>query len=118
LFVRSRRRDRAQLSPNQNDYFQIAGEHIEARLVTLLALELFRLSGLPPTESGYAEFWRSHLFVVTPQHLQRMNVRRLLHRAGFPERHIFVDTVEKMQGQQADTVIGPLFRSFLSLISE
>ncbi len=33
-------------------------------------------------------------------------------QAGFPEGNLFVDTVEKMQGQEAETVIGKFNQKF------
>ena len=81
--------------------------HIECRLAALIALELWENSGLPSTQGGVSEFWRERLFIVTPRHLQRVAVRNQLERAGFPGESLFVDTVEKMQGQETDAVVYP-----------
>eukprot|EP00026_Physarum_polycephalum_P000356 Phypoly_transcript_00356.p1 GENE.Phypoly_transcript_00356~~Phypoly_transcript_00356.p1 ORF type:complete len:1651 (+),score=274.07 Phypoly_transcript_00356:129-5081(+) len=83
----------------------IATQSWEAQITALLALELFRRSGLSMDVYGFAEFWRKQLFVVTPQHFQRLATRSALQKAGFSPEHLFVDTVEKMQGQEAETVI-------------
>ena len=79
--------------------------HIECRLAALIALELWENSGLPSTHGGVSEFWRERLFIVTPRHLQRVAVRNQLEKAGFPGESLFVDTVEKMQGQETDAVV-------------
>ena len=47
-------------------------------------------------------------FVVTPHHVQRLAVQRSIQEAKITEDedfHVTVDTVEKMQGQQADLVL-------------
>ncbi|CAG8439802.1 2567_t:CDS:10 [Acaulospora morrowiae] len=46
------------------------------------------------------------LFVVTPHHRQRHAIRsRLLEYTSNPDFNLMIDTVEKIQGQQADLVI-------------
>ncbi len=75
-----------------NDFHERRGPHIEAQLTVLLAIELFkycadvittihfmltrviiaRASGLPMTVAGHAQFWKEKLFIVTPQHIQRL----------------------------------------------
>jgi DNA replication ATP-dependent helicase Dna2 len=52
-----------------------------------------------------AEFWRDHLFVISPHHVQIRAVRRALDRAGQWDARPFVDTVDRMQGQECDAVI-------------
>ena len=85
---------------------------IEAALVARLTRTLRErlidpLSGepYPATEDGDYLFWRQGLFVVSPHHAQIGAIRN--HLAGvrawaYPP---FVDTVDKMQGQEAWAVI-------------
>ena len=59
----------------------------------------------PATEDGDYRFWRHGLFIVSPHHAQIGAIRN--HLAGvrawaYPP---FVDTVDKMQGQEAEAVI-------------
>ncbi|MDX9721285.1 MAG: C-terminal helicase domain-containing protein, partial [Myxococcota bacterium] len=53
------------------------------------------------------QFWREQLFVVSPHHKQIHAIRRELvaARSWQPSSSVFVDTVDKMQGQEADAVI-------------
>jgi hypothetical protein len=51
-----------------------------------------------------ARFWRDELFVVSPHHAQGRLLRRTIGEATGTARP-FVDTVDKMQGQECDTVI-------------
>lgn len=84
----------------------------EAELVALLATLLRgRLAdpetGRPyaPSDAGDRAFWHDGLAIVCPHHAQIHAVRRLLgelhDRAWVP----FVDTVDKMQGQQSEAVL-------------
>ncbi|WP_292519408.1 AAA domain-containing protein [Methanoculleus sp.] len=85
---------------------------IEAGLVARLAGELRKRlidprSGgpYPATDDGDYRFWRHGLFIVSPHHAQIGAIRGLL--AGmrpwaYPP---FVDTVDKMQGQEAECAI-------------
>jgi hypothetical protein len=56
-------------------------------------------------EADDAAFWRDHLFIVSPHHVQIRAVRRALERATQWESRPFVDTVDRMQGQECDAVI-------------
>jgi AAA domain len=68
---------------------------------------IFLVSLLVPRPNAYVmlAFWEDKMFIVSPQHIQRLATRKSLERAGFSSRFMFVDTVEKMQGQEADVVI-------------
>ncbi len=59
----------------------------------------------PATEDGDFRFWRHGLFVVSPHHAQIGAIRN--HLAGVRpwEYPPFVDTVDKMQGQEAEGAI-------------
>jgi DNA replication ATP-dependent helicase Dna2 len=75
--------------------------HPETQLAALLAAELWHFT----KPEDRQDFWQKRLFIVTPRHVQRLAVRKTLIRAGFEADTLFVDTVEKMQGQEADVVI-------------
>ncbi len=90
---------------------------LEAELVALLASGLReRLADpgtgmpYPATEDGDYRFWRQGLFIVSPHHAQIHAVRSLLAETRNWEYRPFVDTVDKMQGQEADAVIVSLRR--------
>lgn len=51
------------------------------------------------------DFWRDRLFVVSPHHAQIRAIRIALARARSWTTRPFVDTVDKMQGQEADAVL-------------
>ncbi len=59
----------------------------------------------PPTGDGDYPFWRHGLFIVSPHHAQIGSIQSRL--AGVREWEFppFVDTVDKMQGQEAAAVI-------------
>src|SRR5262249_19617287 len=80
---------------------------VEARLVADLVLCL-REHLLDGTGSRYAEdqaFFRQGVFVVSPHRAQNTAIRReLLDRRKWHATP-FVDTVDKMQGQEADAVL-------------
>jgi hypothetical protein len=78
-----------------------AENQVEAALVADLALELRRLW---PDESD-EEFWRDRLFVVSPHRAQNRAIRRELAARRRWDAQPFVDTVDKMQGQECDVVI-------------
>lgn len=59
----------------------------------------------PATEDGDYRFWRQGLFVVSPHHAQIHAIRSLLAGIRDWQYQPFVDTVDKMQGQEADAVI-------------
>lgn len=50
-------------------------------------------------------FWRDHLFIVSPHHVQIRALRRALADVREWEAKPFVDTVDRMQGQECDAVI-------------
>ena len=52
-----------------------------------------------------ADFFRHGLFIVSPHHVQIRLIKRLLHDRRAWDHPPFIDTVEKMQGQQAEAVI-------------
>ena len=53
---------------------------------------------------GDIDFWRRGLFVVSPHHVQIRAIRQALKAKGL-RPPFFVDTVDKMQGQECDAVI-------------
>ena len=79
--------------------------HIEARLSTILATTLF--CGMKEQNPSLKQsgFWKDNLFIITPQHLQRLSVRSALRHAQFEPSLMQVETVEKLQGKEADVVI-------------
>ena len=50
-------------------------------------------------------FWRDRLFIVSPHHVQIRAIRRELAERRQWHCAPFVDTVDKMQGQEADCVV-------------
>jgi len=59
----------------------------------------------PATEDGDFLFWRQGLFIVSPHHAQIGAIQDHLADIRAWEAHPFVDTVDKMQGQEAEAVI-------------
>lgn len=57
------------------------------------------------SEAGDKAFWARGLFVVSPHHVQIRAIHRALHRRREWLAAPFVDTVDKMQGQQTEAVI-------------
>jgi hypothetical protein len=84
----------------------------EAELVAVLA-KLLRdrllhprtLRPYPPTDEGDRAFWREALGIVCPHHAQIHAVRRQLGQMHERDWVPFVDTVDKMQGQQSEAVL-------------
>ena len=74
---------------------------VEAALVSRLAVTL-RDDMANVADDGV--FWRERLFVVSPHHAQIRAIRRALACDRDWTAQPFVDTVEKMQGQEADAV--------------
>jgi DNA replication ATP-dependent helicase Dna2 len=75
---------------------------VEAKLVAELALTLREdLIGVADDD----DFWRNRLFIVSPHHAQIRAIRRELAQAREWDVRPFVDTVDKMQGQEADAVL-------------
>lgn len=73
----------------------------EAALVADIACEL---ADVVPSGSD-AEFWRERLFVVSPHRAQNRLIRRVLAERRTWDSAPFVDTVDKMQGQECDCVV-------------
>lgn len=59
----------------------------------------------PATEDGDFRFWRHGLFVVSPHHAQIGAIRNHLAGVRAWKYPPFVDTVDKMQGQEAEGAI-------------
>ena len=84
---------------------------VEAELVAKLAVHLREhlqpVDGTPfsDTIEGDRKFWRHGLFIVSPHHVQIRAIRRELSRLREWQGPTFVDTVDKMQGQQCQNVI-------------
>ncbi len=74
---------------------------VEAELVARLAADLRRRG---PWRDD-AVFWRQGLFIVSPHHLQIRAIRQALARLREWEASAFVDTVDKMQGQESAAVL-------------
>lgn len=75
---------------------------VEAGLVAQLALAIReRLQ----SDCDDEQFWRDELFVVSPHHLQIRAILRELRKGREWSCAPFVDTVDKMQGQEARAVI-------------
>lgn len=74
---------------------------VEADLVARCAVAL-RESEPDATDTV---FWRDRLFVVSPHHAQIRAIRRRLTDLREWEAEPFVGTVDKMQGQECDTVL-------------
>ncbi len=53
----------------------------------------------PKTSLGDKEFWREGLFIVSPHHKQVNRIKKELSNIGL-NKPFFVDTVDKMQGQE------------------
>jgi DNA replication ATP-dependent helicase Dna2 len=79
-----------------------AENRIEAELVAAAAC---RLRERLVDVVNDADFWRRCLFVVSPHHAQIHAIRRALHHCRDWKARPFVDTVDRMQGQECDAVI-------------
>lgn len=75
---------------------------VEAELVAKVAVAL-RDSLEGPLDDE--EFWSDRLFIVSPHHAQIRAIQAALRAARQWSQRPFVDTVDKMQGQEADTVL-------------
>ena len=75
---------------------------VEARLVADLAT---RLRERLAVDCDDQTFWREELFIVCPHHLQIRAVQAELKRTRDWSSPPFVDTVDKMQGQESRSVI-------------
>ncbi|MBE0669050.1 MAG: AAA family ATPase [Anaerolineales bacterium] len=95
------------------DNVQASAENpVEAGLVARIAVELRerfvpegKKDAHPPRQAGDYRFWRESLFIVSPHHVQIRSIHQRLATLRDWESVPFVDTVDKMQGQQAETVI-------------
>ena len=78
-----------------------------ARLAAALRARLRARDGAtyPDTAEGDSAFWREGLFVVSPHHAQIDAIRQALRERRTWQAKPFVDTVDKMQGQESQTVI-------------
>lgn len=84
---------------------------IEAELLAHLSVALRKIllqphaqKTYPSNSQGDREFWRKGLCIVSPHHLQIRAIRRALDALHDWKSPPFVDTVDKMQGQQAEAV--------------
>jgi DNA replication ATP-dependent helicase Dna2 len=88
-----------------------AENRVEAALVADVAValreQLLSWEGKPYRDSPAAEaaFWRQGLFIVSPHHAQIHAIQRALKARRDWKSKPFVDTVDKMQGQECDSVI-------------
>ena len=94
------------------DGVQAATENrLEAEIVAYVACELrIRLhqengQRYPDSQRGDSQFWRQGLCIVSPHHVQIRAIQQALQRLRPWESTPFVDTVDKMQGQQSQAVI-------------
>lgn len=84
---------------------------VEARIVAGLAGDLRRrlltTDGKPfkNSDHGDAAFWRDGLFIVSPHHAQIRTINVELAKVREWKSTPFVDTVDKMQGQQSQVVL-------------
>ena len=79
----------------------------EAQMVAALA-NLYRLAIDPGGGTlDMREFWKRKIGIVTPHRAQMANIRNLLvEGAGMPpDAPVFVDTVDRFQGQERDIII-------------
>jgi len=83
----------------------------EAELVAELSVWLReRLTGpdgaiYPDSEKGDRDFWKDGLFIVSPHHAQIRAIRTALAQRRTWHSPPFVDTVDKMQGQESQAVL-------------
>jgi hypothetical protein len=80
---------------------------VEAAIVADVAVRL-RERLLERDGRGYTDdrrFWADGLFIVSPHHAQIRAIRRALNERRQWSARPFVDTVDKMQGQECDAVI-------------
>ncbi len=59
----------------------------------------------PDTPEGDAAFWKDGLFIVSPHHVQIAAIRRALAEARDWQGDPFVNTVDRIQGQECEAVI-------------
>ncbi|MFP4654462.1 MAG: AAA domain-containing protein [Methanohalobium sp.] len=80
---------------------------IVSRLSVLLRDNLLSEDGryYPDNEEGDRKFWKEGLFIVSPHHSQIRTIHNHLDSLRRWNHHPFVDTVDKMQGQESQAVI-------------
>ncbi|MDM8537348.1 AAA domain-containing protein [Desulfobacterales bacterium HSG17] len=85
---------------------------VEAELVAMLSENLRKnlirpgmKSIFPDNEAGDKDFWQKGLFIVSPHRVQIRAIRKALAKKRKWHTSPFVDTVDKMQGQQCENVI-------------
>jgi superfamily I DNA and/or RNA helicase len=83
------------------DVQSTAENRMEAELVAEVTMALRSRF----TDADDAAFWHDHLFIVSPHHVQIRAIRRALTSARLWDAPPFVDTVDRMQGQECDAVI-------------
>jgi predicted RecB family nuclease len=79
---------------------------LEADLVAHITEELRKRLLMKDSKKDYSNdglFWKEGLFIVSPHHVQIDAIKKALEERGLYES--FVDTVDKMQGQECDCVI-------------
>lgn len=59
----------------------------------------------PDTKAGDAAFWSRSVFIVSPHHAQIAAIKKALAERRAWKSEPFVDTVDKMQGQQCEAAI-------------
>jgi hypothetical protein len=79
-----------------------AENRVEAELVASTAC---RLRERLLDAGDDSDFWRHRLFIVCPHHAQIHAIRRALRARRSWQADPFVDTVDRMQGQECDAVI-------------
>lgn len=88
-----------------------AENRVEAELVARAVIRLrSRLQPgprkrFPDSREGDEAFWKDGLFVVSPHHVQIAAIRRALDAARDWRGKPFVDTVDRIQGQECEAVI-------------
>lgn len=91
-----------------HDSIKTKGSETEARLCADISGRLFnRLNGTE--EEKREHFWKKDLAIVSPHHVQIRRIKEELKKQvpfeSLEDKDLFVGTVDKMQGQEADTVI-------------
>jgi hypothetical protein len=80
---------------------------IVAAVACALRAQLYQEHGrlYPESQQGDRQFWRHGLGIVSPHHAQIRAIQQALHRLRQWQSTPFVDTVDKMQGQESQAVI-------------
>jgi hypothetical protein len=88
------------------NFFALAENPLEATLVADMTIAL--RERMQQGGSSYADdtgFWQKGLFIVSPHHVQIQAIHQLLHKRRHWQYPPFVETVNKMQGQESECVI-------------